>query len=131
MLHPTKYAEVFAKKIEEHNSTCYLVNTGWIGGGYNTGGKRISIKDTRAIISAILNGELVNCETELVKPFMLSIPKNINGLDNNILNPENSWQDKAAFKETAHKLAGFFINNFEKFTDTEEGKRLREFGPKL
>jgi phosphoenolpyruvate carboxykinase (ATP) len=131
MLHPTKYAEVFAKKIEAHNSTCYLVNTGWIGGGYNTGGKRISIKDTRTIISAILNGELVNCETELVKPFMLNIPKHINGLDNNILNPENSWQDKTAFKEIAHKLAGFFIHNFEKFTDTEEGKRLREFGPKL
>jgi phosphoenolpyruvate carboxykinase (ATP) len=131
MLHPTKYAEVFSKKIEEHDSTCYLVNTGWIGGGYNTGGKRISIKDTRTIISAILNGELVNCETEIVKPFRLSIPKNIEGLDNKILNPENSWQNKAAFKETAEKLADFFIKNFEKFTDTDEGKRLREFGPKL
>ena len=131
MLHPTKYAEVFSKKIEEHNSTCYLVNTGWIGGGYNTGGKRISIKDTRTIISAILNGELVNCETEIVKPFMLNIPKNIDGLDNTILNPENSWKDKAVFKEFADKLADFFIKNFEKFTDTEEGKRLKEFGPKL
>ena len=131
MLHPTKYAEVFSKKIDEHNSTCYLVNTGWIGGGYNTGGKRISIKDTRTIISAILNGELVNCETETVKPFLLNIPKNINGVESRILNPENSWADKAAFKETAEKLAGFFINNFERFTDTDEGKRLKEFGPKL
>jgi phosphoenolpyruvate carboxykinase (ATP) len=131
MLHPTKYAEVFSKKIEEHDSTCYLVNTGWIGGGYSTGGKRISIKDTRTIISAILNGELVNTETETVKPFMLNIPKHINGVDDTILNPENSWKDKVAFKETADKLAGFFINNFEKFTDTEEGKKLRGAGPKL
>jgi phosphoenolpyruvate carboxykinase (ATP) len=130
-LHPTKYAEVFAKKVEKHNSTCYLVNTGWIGGGFNTGGKRISIKDTRTIISAILNGELINCETELVKPFMLNIPKHINGIDDTILNPENSWKDKAAFKETVNKVAEFFVKNFEKFTDTEEGKRLREFGPKL
>ena len=131
MLHPTKYAEVFSKKIEAHDSTCYLVNTGWIGGGYGTGGKRISIKDTRTIISAILNGELVNGEIETVKPFMLNIPKHIDGVDDTILNPENSWKDKAAFKETAEKLAGFFIKNFEKFTDTEEGKRLAAFGPKL
>ena len=131
MLHPTKYAEVFSKKIEAHDSTCYLVNTGWIGGGYGTGGKRISIKDTRTIISAILNGELVNGEIETVKPFMLNIPKHIDGVDDTILNPENSWKDKAAFKETAEKLAGFFIKNFEKFTDTEEGKRLVAFGPKL
>jgi phosphoenolpyruvate carboxykinase (ATP) len=131
MLHPTRYAEVFSKKIEQHKSACYLVNTGWIGGGYDTGGERISIKDTRTIISAILNGELLNCETETVKPFMLEIPKHINGVDDTILNPENSWKDKNAFKKTANELAGFFIKNFEKFTDTEEGKRLKEFGPKL
>ena len=131
MLHPTKYAEVFAKKIEEHNSTCYLVNTGWIGGGFNTGGKRISIKDTRTIISAILNGELINCEKVQVKPFMLNIPKEIKGVDSAVLNPENSWKDKTAFKENVYKVADFFVKNFEKFTDTDEGKRLKEFGPKL
>jgi len=131
MLHPTKYAEVFAKKIEEHNSTCYLVNTGWIGGGFNTGGKRISIKDTRTIISAILNGELISCAKQLVKPFMLQIPEYIKGVDSEVLNPENSWKDKEAFKENVYKVAEFFVKNFEKFTDTEEGRRLREFGPKL
>jgi len=108
-----------------------LVNTGWVGGGFSTGGKRISIKDTRTIISAILNGELINCDMELVKPFMLNIPKNIAGVDPIILNPENSWKDKDAFKETVNKVAEFFVKNFEKFTDTDEGKRLREFGPKL
>lgn len=131
MLHPTKYAEVFSKKIESHDATCYLVNTGWIGGGYNTGGKRISIKDTRTIISAILNGELVNCETEIVKPFMLPIPKHIEGVNPIILNPENSWADKVAYKETANKLAQFFITNFVKFSDTVEGEMLAKQGPVL
>jgi len=62
---------------------------------------------------------------------MLSIPKHINGVEDSILNPENSWKDKAMFKETVNKVADFFIKNFEKFTDTAEGKRLREFGPKM
>jgi len=131
MLHPTKYAEVLAKRLEENQATAYLVNTGWIGGGYNSGGKRISIKDTRTIISAILNGELITCETEIVKPFNLTIPQSINGIDPLILNPENSWQDKMAFKETANKLASYFIENFKTFTDNENGKKLVPFGPQL
>lgn len=127
-LHPTVYADVLAKKLIEHNATAYLVNTGWIGGGYGVG-KRISLKDTRTIISAILNNELVNCETELVKPFNLFIPKHIANIDDQILNPENSWTDKAAYGENAKQLAQAFIKNFENFTETASGKALVAAGP--
>ena len=130
MLHPTKYAEELAKKLTEHNATAYLVNTGWTGGGYGVG-KRFSLKDTRTIISAILNNELVNCETTLVKPFNLFVPKHINGLDDSLLNPENAWTDKKAYKESADQLASFFIKNFENFSDTEQGKALIAAGPSL
>ena len=130
MLHPTKYAEELAKKLTEHNATAYLVNTGWTGGGYGVG-KRFSLKDTRTIISAILNNELVNCETTLVKPFNLFVPKHINGLDDSLLNPENAWADKKAYNESADQLASFFIKNFENFSDTEQGKALIAAGPSL
>ena len=130
LLHPTKYAEELAKKLTEHNATAYLVNTGWTGGGYGIG-NRFSLKDTRTIISAILNNELINCETTLVKPFNLFVPKHINGLDDNLLNPENAWTDKNAYKESAHQLASFFIKNFENFSDTEQGKKLILAGPTL
>ena len=130
LLHPTKYAEELAKKLTEHNATAYLVNTGWIGGGYGVG-KRISLKDTRTIISAILIDELVNCETEIVKPFNLYIPKHVNNVDDNILNPENSWTDKNAYRESAKTLAESFIKNFNNFTETAEGKALVPYGPVL
>ncbi|MEG1555890.1 MAG: phosphoenolpyruvate carboxykinase (ATP), partial [Bacteroidales bacterium] len=130
MLHPTKYAEELAKKLTEHNATAYLVNTGWIGGGYGVG-NRISLKDTRTIISAILNDELVNCETEIVKPFNLHIPKHINHIEDHILNPENSWADKNAYAANAKTLAESFIKNFQNFTETTEGKALIAFGPQL
>ena len=130
LLHPTKYAEELAKKLTEHNATAYLVNTGWIGGGYGVG-KRISLKDTRTIISAILNDELVNCETEIVKPFNLYIPKHVNNVDDSILNPENSWADKNAYRESAKSLAASFIKNFNNFTETAEGKALIPYGPVL
>ena len=128
LLHPTKYAEELAKKLTEHNATAYLVNTGWTGGGYGVG-SRISLKATRAIISAILNDELIGCETEIVKPFNLSIPKHVNGVDDSILNPQNSWTDKAAYAASAKQLAESFIKNFNNFTETEEGKKLVPFGP--
>jgi len=130
LLHPTKYAEELAKKLEEHNATAYLVNTGWAGGGYGVG-ERISLKATRAIITAILNDELKSCETEIVKPFNLVIPKHVTGVDDNILNPENSWTDKDAFKKNANELAAAFIKNFANFSDTEEGKALIPFGPQI
>jgi phosphoenolpyruvate carboxykinase (ATP) len=127
MLHPTKYADVFGKKMEEHQATAYLVNTGWIGGGYNSGGKRISIKDTRRIISAILNNELIDCDTEIVFPFNLTIPKHIEGISDPILNPSNSWKDHSAFKKAADQLATSFVKNFTQFTD--KGEHLVPYGP--
>ena len=130
LLHPTKYAEELAKKLDQHNATAYLVNTGWTGGGYGVG-ERISLKATRAIITAILNGDLLNCETEIVKPFNLYIPKHVEGVDDSILNPENSWADKAAYAENAKQLAASFIKNFENFSDTEQGRALIPFGPTL
>lgn len=127
-LHPTVYADALAKKITEHNATAYLVNTGWIGGGYGVG-KRISLKDTRAIISAILNDNLIDCETVTIKPFNLSVPTCVPNVDSAILNPENSWTDKDAYAENARKLADSFIQNFENFTENEAGKQLVKFGP--
>ena len=130
LLHPTKYAEELAKKLEEHHATAYLVNTGWAGGGYGVG-ERISLKATRAIITAILNDELKSCETEIVKPFNLVIPKHVTGVDDNILNPVNSWTDKDAFQKSANELASAFIKNFANFSDTEQGKALIPFGPQI
>lgn len=130
MLHPTKYAEELARKLTQHNATAYLVNTGWIGGGYGVG-NRISIKDTRRIISAILEDELVDCEKELIKPFNLYIPTSIKDIDRQILNPENNWEDKNAYQESARKLAGAFIDNFANFTENEKAASLVEFGPAL
>ena len=130
LLHPTKYAEELAKKLDQHNATAYLVNTGWTGGGYGVG-ERISLKATRAIITAILNGELLNCETEIVKPFNLYIPKHVNGVEDSILNPENSWADKTAYAENAQTLAASFIKNFQNFSDTKQGQDLVAFGPQL
>ncbi len=130
LLHPTKYAEELAKKLDQHHATAYLVNTGWTGGGYGVG-ERISLKATRAIITAILNGELINCETEIVKPFNLLIPKHVTGVEDTILNPENSWSDKAAYATNARTLAESFIKNFENFRDTKQGEELVKFGPQL
>ena len=119
-----------AKKLTEHHATAYLVNTGWTGGGYGVG-HRISLKDTRTIISAILNNELIDCETTLIKPFNLYVPKHINNIDDSILNPENNWPDKQAYKENAQTLASYFIKNFNNFADNEEGAALVPFGPTL
>ncbi|HHU46980.1 MAG TPA: phosphoenolpyruvate carboxykinase (ATP) [Bacteroidales bacterium] len=129
-LHPTVYADALAKKITEHNATAYLVNTGWIGGEYGVG-KRISIKDTRAIITAILNDDLVNQETTLIKPFNLAVPTAVPNVDSKILIPENAWKDKEAYAANAKKLANSFIQNFENFTETEAGKNLVKYGPIL
>jgi phosphoenolpyruvate carboxykinase (ATP) len=129
-LHPTVYADALAKKITEHNATAYLVNTGWIGGEYGVG-KRISIKDTRAIITAILNDDLVNQETTLIKPFNLAVPTAVPNVDSKILIPENAWKDKEAYAANAKKLANSFIQNFENFTETEAGKNLVKYGPVL
>ena len=130
MLHPTRYAELLSKKMKEHGSTAYLVNTGWSGGSFGVG-SRISIAATRKIINAILDGSLDTAEYEVLKPFNLNIPKQLDGVDSKILNPINCWENREEYIQKAETLAKSFIANFENFTDTDNGKSLIVAGPVL
>jgi phosphoenolpyruvate carboxykinase (ATP) len=130
LLHPTKYAQELAKKMEKHGSTAYLVNTGWVGGPYGIG-SRMDLPSTRKIIDAILDGILDKAEYETLPYFKLAIPKAIPGVDNHLLNPRNSWKSHEEWDEAARNLAGKFIENFKAFTDNEEGKRLMAAGPQV
>jgi len=129
-LHPTVYADVLWKKMKEHDSTAWLVNTGWIGGGYGEG-NRIDLPNTRAIIDAILDGSLLDEEFDILPFFNLSVPKNVNNVSSKILNPRFSWSDKDAYDKTAKSLAEKFINNFVTYTDTDLGKNLVAAGPQI
>jgi len=129
LMHPTVYAQELARKMERYGATAYLVNTGWTGGAYGIG-KRIDIKDTRNIIKSILDGSIDDEEFIELPTFGLMIPKKLNGVDSYILNPRNTWKYEAAYVKQAQTLAEKFIENFESFTDTEEGKRLVAAGPK-
>lgn len=129
LLHPTKYAAELARKMEEHGSTAWLINTGWIGGPFGVG-ERIGIKPTRAIINAILDGSLDKAGFETLPIFGLSIPKAIAGVDSSLFNPRNLWKDKDAYDRQARLLGGKFVENFVTYTDTEEGKALVAAGPK-
>ncbi len=130
LLHPTVYARELVKKMKLHNSTAYLVNTGWIGGPYGVG-RRIDIPSTRAIINAILDGSLDKAPTEKIPVFNLDVPTMVNGVDPKILNPRNLWANPEDWDKAARDLGAKFIKNFENFTDTEEGKRLVAAGPQL
>jgi phosphoenolpyruvate carboxykinase (ATP) len=128
LLHPTVYAQRLTEKMKAHGSHAYLINTGWSGGPYGVG-KRMSLSITRAIIKAIHNGEIEKCDFEKVQPFGLWIPKAMPGIETSILNPRNTWEDKAEYDRKAMELAQSFVKNFENFTDNEEGKRLVAAGP--
>ncbi len=125
-LHPTKYAEELVKRMEQSNAKAYLVNTGWNGTG-----KRISIKDTRGIIDAILDGSIEKAPTKKIPYFDFEVPTALPGVDPNILDPRDTYTDKNAWEEKAKDLSGRFIKNFEKFTTNEAGKALVAAGPKL
>lgn len=125
-LHPTKYGEELVKKMEEHGAEAYLVNTGWNGSG-----KRISIKDTRAIIDAILDGSIEKAETKMIPIFNLEVPTALHDVDPNILDPRDTYADPKEWEEKAKDLGSRFIKNFEKYTDNEEGKALVAAGPQL
>ncbi len=130
-LHPTVYAKLLGEKIDEHKVNVYLVNTGWTGGPYGIG-KRMSIKDTRACINAILDGSINNSEFETLPVFNLSIPKSLNGVENsNILNPRNTWEDKDAYDKKLRELATMFIKNFDRYNDSGNEFDYSAAGPKL
>lgn len=130
LLHPTVYAEELIKKMDEHGSTAYLVNTGWVGGPYGVG-KRMDLPATRSIIDAILDGSLDTAEYETTPYFGLHIPKSLPGCTKDICNPRNAWQNPEEWDKAAISLAQKFIDNFKSFTDNEEGLRLLSAGPQL
>lgn len=125
-LHPTKYGEELVKKMEEHNATAYMVNTGWNGTG-----KRISIKDTRAIIDAILDGSIEKAETKVIPVFNFNVPVALHDVDSSILDPRETYEDVSKWEVKAKDLASRFVKNFEQYTDNEEGKQLVNAGPSL
>lgn len=125
-LHPTKYGEELVKRMEANNATAYLVNTGWNGTG-----KRISIKDTRAIIDAILDDSIEKAETKTIPVFNLEVPTALHDVDPNILDPRDTYENTKDWEEKTKELGQLFINNFEQYTDKEEGKTLVAAGPQL
>ncbi len=129
-LHPTAYGKLLGEKMEQQNVNAYLVNTGWVGGGYGVG-KRMSIKATRACINAILDGSINTVEFEQTQFFKLNIPKELPGVDSTLLNPRNAWEDTAAFDATAQKLAGMFIENFKKYITDSDDFDFTQAGPRL
>jgi len=129
-LHPTAYAKLLGEKMEKHDVNAYLVNTGWVGGGYGVG-KRMSIKATRACINAILDGSINNVEFDQTRWFRLSIPKTLPGVDEQLLNPRNAWDDKESFDNTANKLAGMFIENFKKYVTDGDDFDYTQAGPQV
>ncbi|MFW7523679.1 phosphoenolpyruvate carboxykinase (ATP) [Vibrio ostreicida] len=125
-LHPTKYAEVLVKRMEDAGAEAYLVNTGWNGSG-----KRISIQDTRAIIDAILDGSIEQAQTKHIPIFNLEVPTALHDVDSNILDPRDTYAEPEQWESKAKDLAKRFINNFDKYTDNAEGKALVSAGPQL
>ena len=123
-LHPTKYAEELVKKMQKSGAKAYLVNTGWNGTG-----KRISIKDTRGIIDAILNGDILNAPTKKIPYFNFEVPTELPGVDSGILDPRDTYANEAEWEEKAKDLASRFIKNFAKYEGNAAGKALVSAGP--
>lgn len=129
-LHPTVYAKLLGEKIDEHNVNVYLVNTGWTGGGYGVG-KRMSIKDTRACINAILDGSIRESEFDKTNTFGFYIPKTLGDIDPVILNPRNAWADSDAYFAQRDRLAALFIENFKKYMQEGSDFDYSTAGPQL
>jgi len=128
-LHPTVYAKLLGEKIEKHGVSVYLVNTGWTGGAYGVG-VRMSIKNTRACIDAILEGSIDMGDAHVTGVFGLHTPRAIKGVESRILNPRNAWEDAAEFEATRDRLARMFVENFKKYENEELGKAFAMAGPK-
>ena len=127
-LHPLVYAELLKEKIKKFNVPVYLVNTGWIGGSPSSGAKRISIKFTRKMITAILDNQINEAKYTKDSIFGLDIPISLNDIPDEILDPRCMWSDKKQYDLEAKNLADLFKNNFEKYGDSVD--HLKEFGPK-
>ena len=125
-LHPTKYAEELVKKMQKSGAKAYLVNTGWNGTG-----KRISIKDTRGIIDAILNGDILNAPTKKIPYFDFEVPTALPGVDPKILDPRDTYANPSDWDNKAKDLASRFIKNFVKYETNPAGKALVKAGPKV
>lgn len=125
-LHPTMYSKTLIGKMKEHGAKAYLVNTGWNGTG-----KRISLKNTRAIIDAIINGEIDKVETKVIPFLNLTIPTSLTDVSKGILDPRETYKNEDEWERKAKDLSARYIQNFEQYTDTDEGKRLVAAGPSL
>lgn len=123
-----EYADLLMKRLENSDAQVYLVNTGWTGGAHGQGGQRFSIPTTRAIVTAIVNGDLRQATYETLPGFKLEIPLEISGVDSQLLNPRKTWKDQAAHDSCAKLLREKFIDNFAKF-DVDE--RIRKAGPEI
>lgn len=125
-LHPTKYAEILVKRMQEAGAKAYLVNTGWNGSG-----ERISIKETRAIIDAIVDGSIDEAEGKTIPIFNFDVPMSLPNVDSSILDPRDTYSNADDWNEKARNLADLFITNFEEYTDNDHGKSLVAAGPQL
>ncbi len=126
-LHPQKYAALLGKRLAEHGTSVWLINTGWSGGPYGVG-ERIKIPHTRAMVNAVLDGKLDAVPTRLDPIFGLQIPQSCPDVPEGILDPRSTWPDGAAYDAQAHKLAGMFQANFTKFADQVDD-RIKAAGP--
>ncbi len=123
---PAVYAELLMKRLRNHDTQVFLVNTGWTGGGHGKGGNRFSIPTTRAIVSAIVNGELKNATYETLPGFNLSIPVSVKGVDSNLLNPRKNWANTAEHDANAAELIKLFVENFKRFAVSDA---IKNAGP--
>ncbi|MGL4674234.1 MAG: phosphoenolpyruvate carboxykinase (ATP), partial [Wohlfahrtiimonas sp.] len=125
LLHPTQYSDVLVKRMQESGAEAYLVNTGWNGTG-----KRISLKDTRTIINSILSGEIDQLPTATLPIFNLEMPTELPNVDTKLLDPRMTYSTEADWEVKAQDLAGRFVTNFARYTDTDLGASLVKAGPK-
>ncbi|KDD72295.1 phosphoenolpyruvate carboxykinase, partial [Helicosporidium sp. ATCC 50920] len=134
--HPMKYASMLEKKIAQHGTNVWLINTGWTGGSYGVG-YRFKLRHTRAIVDAIHSGELEKAEYQSLPLFGLQVPTAVSGVPSEVLLPSTSWADQESYNQTLNKLAGLFIRNFGKYADggghvsAQEAKTMFEAGPEL
>jgi phosphoenolpyruvate carboxykinase (ATP) len=127
-LHASQYAKMLGKKIIEHGTRVYLINTGWTGGPYGVG-KRMNLTYTRAMVTAALNGEIDKVPVKHHDIFNLDMPTSCPGVPDNVLDPRNTWSDKDKYDAAAKRLAALFVKNFEKFGSVQ--KEIVDAGPKV